>query len=54
MVFVGLKGFQRRVKRQTGNPEAESLGELGKRLQNQDRVICLIYNRSFMKNVHWT
>ena len=26
----------------TGHPELKSLGDLGKRLQHQDRVICLV------------
>ncbi|MEI3281459.1 MAG: hypothetical protein V8R61_01410 [Enterocloster sp.] len=46
------KDFTGELKERQGIQKLKSLGELGKRLQHQDRVICLVYNRN--KNVHWT
>ena len=43
------KDFTGELKRQTGSPELKCMGNLGKRLQYQDRVICLNYNRVLIK-----
>ena len=39
------KNFTGELKERQGIQSLKAWGDLGKRLQHQDRVICLVYNR---------